>query len=131
MANGRVEIHDLLSNNNMASPNTDATSETTSMDDTIEFKLLMVYSQRRRPPTIPEPDGPRQTLSTQTAENNREVKEENRKKKKKRGAKGLSKMFSCIRPSVKNDEPSEPPSPALEPEFRCGVINTGEFSRFF
>lgn len=154
MANGHVEIHDPFDNNNMASSNTDPTSQTASMDDTVEFKLLMVYAQRRRPSRAAELDSPRQTdpLLTQTAENDKEAKEEDGKKKKKMmrkkksgGGKGMWRMFSCIKPSTKCDEPSEPtlgapkpalgaPEPALgapEPEFRCGVLRTGETLKGF
>lgn len=133
MPNGLVEIHDPF-DNNMASSNTDPTSQTASMDDTVEFKLLMVYAQRRRPSRAAELDGTRQTdqLLTQTAENDKEAKEEDGKKKKKikkkksGGGKGMLRMFSCIKPMTKRDEPSEPAPDAPEPEFRCGVFRTGE-----
>lgn len=137
MANGHVEIHDPFANNNVASSNADPTSQTAGMDDTVEFKLLMVYSQRRR---LPRKEGgelgsPGQgdTPSTQATENDKEVKEEEKKKKKKKrmGTKGMLKMFSCIKPSVKKDEPSEPASPASEAAFRCAVIEPGETFFFF
>lgn len=138
MANGHVEIHDPFDNNNMASSNTDPTSQSASMDDTVEFKLLMVYTQRRRPSRAAELDGPRQTdpLLTQTAENDKEAKEEDGKKKKMRkkksgGGKGMLRMFSCIKPTTKRDEPSEPAPDAQEPEFRCGVFRTGETLKGF
>lgn len=134
MANGHVEIHDPFANNNVASSNADPTSQTTDMDDTVEFKLLMVYSQRRRLPRreggeLGSP-GQTDTPSTQATENDKEVTEEEKKKKKKkkrRGTKGMLKMFSCIKPSVKKDEPSEPDSPASEAVFRCAVVEPGEF----
>lgn len=135
MANGHVEIHDPFANNDVASSNTDPTSQTAMVDDSVEFKLLVVYTQRRRPTRAPVNESPGQTHppSTQTTENGKEVKEEEKKKnkKKRRGAKGVLRMFGCVRPSVKSDEPSEAASAALEPEFRFSAVNTGEtFSRF-
>lgn len=130
MANGHVEIHDPFANNNVASSNTDPTSQTASIDDTVEFRLLMVYAQRRRPTMVPEIDGPGQTdPPLQTTENDKEEKKK-KKKKKRKGAKGMLRMFNCIKPSVKSEELSEPASDAPEPEFRCGAIETGEFSCF-
>lgn len=126
-----MEIHDPIANNDLASSNSDPTSQTASMDDTVEFKLLMVYSQRRRPDRLPELQGPGETdpPSAQTAESDQEVKEgeeKRKKKKKRRGAKGLMKMFSCIKPSMKSYEPSDAASDAPEPEFKCGAILHGE-----
>lgn len=131
MANGHVEIHDPFANNNVASSNADPTSQTAGMDDTVEFKLFMVYSQRRRLPRKKgaELGSPEQTDTplTQVTEDDKEVKEEQKKKKKKRrGTKGMLKMFSCIKPSVKDEEPSEPASPASEAVLRCAVIESGE-----
>lgn len=132
MANGHVEIHDPFANNNVAS-DADPTSQSTDMDDTVEFKLFMVYSQRRRLPRKKEAEldspGQTDTPSTQATENDKEVKEqqeEKKKKKKRRGTKRMLKMFSCIKPSVKDEEPSEPASPASEAVFRCALIETGE-----
>lgn len=121
MANGHVEIHDPFANSN------ELTSPTASMDDSVEFRLLMVYAQRRRPPAAPELDSPGQTdpPSPPTTQNDKGVKEE-KKKKKRRGARRVLRMFSCIKPSVKSDEPSEPAPPPPEPEFKCGVVTAGE-----
>lgn len=135
MANGHVEIPDPFANNNVASSNTDPTSQTAMVDDSAEFKLLMAYTQRRRPARAPALESPGQTdpPSTQATENGKEVKEEEKEKKKKRrrGAKGVLRMCGCVRQSVKSHEPSEPASAAPEPEFRFSAVNTGEaFSRF-
>lgn len=120
MANGHVEIHDPFSNKNVASSDTEPTSQPTSMDNTVEFKLLMAYSQRRRPK--PRFQGPMDPPSPQK---DGEVKTE--RKRKRKGVKGVFRMFNCIKPPIKNDEPSEPASTGSEPEFRCGTLTVGEF----
>lgn len=118
MSNSHVEIHDPFANNNV----TDPTSQTTSVDNTVEFRLLLAYNQRRRPRRAPEVDmrGQINAPAPQTPE---KVK----KRKKKKGVKGVFRMLSCIKPSLENDEPSEPASIRPEPEFRCSSSAAGEF----
>lgn len=124
MANGHVEIHDPFSNNNVASPDTEPTLETTSMDDTVEFKLLMAYSQRRRPKTVPSVRFSGQT-DPPSPQRDAEVKTE--RKRKRKGVKGVFRMFNCIKPPIKKEEPPEPASAGSEPELRCGTLAFGEF----
>lgn len=116
MSNGHVEIHDPFANNNV----TDPTSQTTSMDNTVEFRLLMAYNQKRRPRRAPEVDmrGQINAPAPQTPE---------KVKRKKKGVKGVFRMLSCIKPPLVNDESSEPASIRPEPEFRCGSSTAGEF----
>lgn len=122
MANGHVEIHDPLSNNNnVASSDTQPASQTTSMDDTVEFRLLMVYSQRRRPSAAPNAGFSGQ-MDPPSPQKDGEVKTE--RKRKRKGVKGVFRMFNCIKPPIKTDELSGPASTGSEPEFRCAM---GEF----
>lgn len=128
MANGHVEIHDPFTNNNLASSGTDPTSQTTDMDTTIEFRLLMVYNQRRHPGRVPEVEGQGQAEppSPKTSEIDMEVKlrgkEEKKKKRKRRGMKGVFGMCSCMRPQIKTGL-----SDSEEPNFRSGSFTVGEF----
>ncbi|TNM91553.1 hypothetical protein fugu_019933 [Takifugu bimaculatus] len=119
MANDHVEIHDPFSNNNVASSDTEPTSPTTSMDDTVEFRLLMAYSQRRRPRAAPSVrcSGPMDPPSPQK---DGEVKTE--RKRKRKGMKRVFKMFNCIKPPIKNDEPSELAPTGSECEIRSGAF---------
>lgn len=122
MSSDHVEIHDPFANNNV----TDSTSQTTSMDNTVEFRLLMAYSQRRRPRMASEVDiqGQINAPAPQTPEKDEEVKP---KKRKKKGVKGVFRMFNCLRPPLENNEPSESASIRPEPEFRCANFTAGEF----
>lgn len=126
MANGHVEIHDPLAKNNVASSDADPTSQTTSMDDTVEFRLLMAYSQRRRPRTQPKVNFCGQ-MDPPSPQEDREVKMEVKRNRNRKGVKGVLRLFTCIKPRVKNDEPSEPASVGSAPEFRCGTFSDGEF----
>lgn len=124
MANGHVEIHDPFSNNNVASSDTQPTSQTTSMDDTVEFKLLMAYSQRRRPQAVPNVRFSGQ-MDPPSPQKDGEVKTE--RKRKRKGVKGVFRMLNCVKPKIKNEELSEPASAEPEPESRCGTFTMGEF----
>lgn len=124
MANGHVEIHDPFSNNNVASSDNEPTSQTTSMDDTVEFRLLMAYSQRRRPRTVPNVRFSGQ-MDPPSPQKDGEVKTE--RKRKRKGVKGVFRMFNCIKPPIKKDEPPEPASTGSEPELRVGTFTIGEF----
>lgn len=119
MANDHVEIHDPFSNNNVASSDTEPTSPAASMDDTVEFRLLMAYSQRRRPRAAPSVrfSGPMDPPSPQK---DGEVKTE----RKRKGIKRVLKMFNCIKPMMMKSELAPTGS---EPEFRCGAVPIGKF----
>lgn len=126
MANGHVEIHDPFSNNDVASSDPEPTSQTTSMEDTVEFRLLMAYSQRRRPKPRLVPNvrlqGQMDPPSPQ-----KDGEEKTERKRKRKGVKGVFRMFNCIKPQTKHHEPPEPASTGSEPEFRCGTLTLGEF----
>lgn len=117
MANGHVEIHDPFTNNNVA---TDPNSQTADLDTTVEFRLLMVYNQRRHP--IRVPDGAiHGQMAPPTPETDMEVKP--KPKKKRRGMKSVFGMCSCMRPQMKTVDLSD----REETNFRSGNFPVGEF----
>lgn len=111
MANGHVEIHDPFSNRSDLTAGSDSEPRSTSdMDDTVEFRLLMAYAKRRRPTrgaeSPPEKRGLRSPQTSATTEKEEEEEEGKiQKKKKKKGGIRLSKLLSCIKPRIKEDEP--------------------------
>ncbi|XP_014063311.2 apoptosis facilitator Bcl-2-like protein 14 isoform X1 [Salmo salar] len=91
------------------------------MEDSVEFRLMMAYAQRRRPREVlcPLPQGTdTQSGGTQTLEGHADTfikKEEKKKKKKKKGMRvRLQSLVSCIRPhrdstAVASGPPRTPP----------------------
>ncbi|KAM7367345.1 hypothetical protein PAMP_015254 [Pampus punctatissimus] len=128
MANGHVEIHDPLANNNIAT-DCELSSNTDNMEDTAEYRVMMAFAQRRRPTQDVESSEPGSMnavnggsesngSSPQTVANDekRAPEEEEKKKKKRKGSK-LLRIFGCIKPQTKDEEPqkaSEEPQKASE-----------------
>lgn len=119
MANNRVEIHDPFSNHSdlTSSTNCDtkATSDTDSMTDTMEYRLLMAYAKRRRPkkdiespprdvPVIPNGGTHANGPSSPPAPANvdKEIKE--KRKRHKKGWKRLPSILRCIKPRTEGEE---------------------------
>ncbi|XP_023205643.1 apoptosis facilitator Bcl-2-like protein 14 [Xiphophorus maculatus] len=110
MENGKVE-------NRVAEPIDSTThldcnlnSDKENMEDTVEFRLIMAYAQRRRPAkaNTPKANGSaaEQTL-TQTSgktENEEEEVEEKKKKKKKKIWRHLKVIFRCVQPQTVEPE---------------------------
>lgn len=135
MSNGHVVIHDLLSNQNGLSGSTDplrSTSDTDSMEDTLEFKLLMAYAKRRRPKKE-SPAQDSQTLanggtdangsaSPQVPAKTEKEEENNKKKKTKKRRKGLKllRLLSCVKPHTEDEEPSQNIEKPSAGDFRSG-----------
>nr|XP_020512029.1 apoptosis facilitator Bcl-2-like protein 14 [Labrus bergylta] len=129
MANGHVEIYDPISNQKNLKSSTDcdtkSTSDTDSMEDTTEFRLLMAYAKRRHSNKEGEPKLVGQCgvpgndeKTTKTVED-----EPEKKKKKKKGGKKLKvlrRILSCISPQTKLAEHS-PTAGEPDVNFRCGV----------
>ncbi|XP_037098721.1 apoptosis facilitator Bcl-2-like protein 14 [Syngnathus acus] len=98
MANGRVEIHDPLANlNDLSRPDAD------NLQDTLEFRLLMAYTKRRRrrwekkSQTSVEDGAPDSTRTCLLpAESQEEAPPPKTKKKKK--WKRLPNILMCIKP---------------------------------
>lgn len=139
MANGHVEIHDPLSNNDGPKSSSDSDPKSSSdrdrMDDTVEFRLLMAYAKRRRPasgaasPTGNSPDPKRQAASSpQTPANGTVTVTSGEKKKKKRRSSGvkLSQLLSCFKPRMKDDEQLPPEPVQHDDNNRCGIIVEGQ-----
>ncbi|KAM9824627.1 uncharacterized protein ACB057_000400 [Neosynchiropus ocellatus] len=114
MANGHVEIHDPFSDSSrrLSKTNDETTSEKSAMENTVEFRMLMAYTQRRRPANLNEkgsadfPKSPTGHIDVvdsakQTIE---QVKEKKKKKKKKKMR--LPNIFKCVKPP-KEDHPDE------------------------
>ncbi|XP_078098870.1 uncharacterized protein LOC144512159 isoform X2 [Sander vitreus] len=122
MANGHVEIHDPFSNPNSGLK---STSDTDSMEDTVEFRLLMAYAKRRRPekestthdiPTSLRDGTDANGSSPQTPAM---TKKEEKKKKRKKGWKSI---FSCIKPQTEAEEPSPMNANRPDVDDRCGDV---------
>ncbi|XP_059182376.1 apoptosis facilitator Bcl-2-like protein 14 [Centropristis striata] len=126
MANGHVEIHDPFSNHNgvKKSKNCDpkSTSDSDSMEDTEEYRLLMAYAQRRRP----KKESPTQdstVLVSGGSDANGSASPQTPEKKKKK--KPWKRIFSCIKPkTIDEDEVLSPfRSKHSEVNDRCGGTN--------
>ncbi|XP_031714820.1 uncharacterized protein LOC116389887 isoform X2 [Anarrhichthys ocellatus] len=113
MANGHVEIHNPFSSLD-GTTDLKPTSDSDSMEDTVELRLLMAYDKRRRPRReSPQKESPSQDVlvlssgldanessSPQTLD-----KTEEKKKKKKRSMKRWRRsIFSCIKPQREDKE---------------------------
>lgn len=128
MANGHVEIHDPFTNRSDLTTSSDSEPRSTSdMDDTVEFRLLMAYAKRRRPnrgaespPQIGGLGSPQTSATTEKEEEGKTPK-----KKKKMGIR-LSKLLSCIKPRIKEDEPVRSVANTPRAEERCLSESTGE-----
>lgn len=140
MANGRVEIYDPLSIN--ASPNSTPKTnmESEPVIDSMEFKLLVAYTKRRRPDsTVASPqhsDGTgtpgglsssEGTSSPDTATNGKDSQTRKKGRKKRKGVK-LPKILSCFKPQIKDEEPadSEDNKP-VDIVLRCGHMDPGQY----
>ncbi|TDG96556.1 hypothetical protein EPR50_G00229820 [Perca flavescens] len=124
MANGHVEIHDPFSNHN--SPK--STSDTDSMEDTVEYRLLMAYASRRRMENKVSTQDVPTSLRGGTDENGSspqmpavtEKEGKKRKKKRKKGWKLLPNLFSCIKPQTGAEEPPQETVNQHDVDDRCG-----------
>lgn len=119
MENGHVADHIPITDHTTttSSTNGDAlagtASDTANMEDTVEYRILMAYVQRRRPKLdLGSSQRARDTPSPQTpTETNEDVKgEKNGRKKKKnnRVMKGLRRIFSCGKPQPEVDDVRPP-----------------------
>ena len=150
MENGKVEIHDLFSNQNDLKNGTEgdttSTSDADSMQDTVEFRILMAYAKRRRPTEdteLPKQESPgaligsgeaNGTSSTQTpVEMETESTDKKKKKKKKKTMQIKKKMrgwksLLCIRPRPDDDdELNQRPKEQNYISDRCGGFKDGGY----
>lgn len=140
MSNGFTKTSDPILNHNnlnsMTNCDADSTSDTDNMEDTVEFRLLMAYAQRRRPktdvksstrdsPTAPNGDTAANGSSSPQTPAKTE-KEEKKNKKKKKGLKHLRRLLGCIKPQTVDEEPPESIESQPVVHDRCGDFNDGE-----
>ncbi|XP_044042828.1 apoptosis facilitator Bcl-2-like protein 14 [Siniperca chuatsi] len=154
MANGHGETHGPISNRNDLTSSTDcdpkSTSDTDSMGDTVELRLLMAYAKRRLPEkdnelstqdgkfalnggTDTKEPSPLQTL-VKTEKEEEEKKKKKKKKKKKGWRKRLSSVIRCVRPQTVDEEPPQTIESPPDVDNRCfdyisideGVVETKE-----
>lgn len=130
MANGHVEIHDPFSNRSDLTARSDSEPRCTSdMDGTVELRLLMAYAKRRRPnrgAESPPQKGGVRSPQTSAATEKEEEEEGKIQKKKKKGGIRLSKLLSCIKPQIKEDEPVRRVANTPRTDERCLSAGEGE-----
>lgn len=96
--------HDHISNRSTHDTDSD-------MEDTVEFRILMAYAQRRHPKKATPADktGSNGTAPTQTPDETKH-KEPSKKKKTKQWRRVLS-IFKCVRPQTEEEkEPYQTPA---------------------
>nr|XP_040031425.1 apoptosis facilitator Bcl-2-like protein 14 [Gasterosteus aculeatus aculeatus] len=115
MANGHVQIHDPFAKPSV-SPDPDP--EPGSMEDTVEFRVLMAYAKRRRPQKgSPAQDAAASKAEAPSAPTETEQLTGKKKRKKKRMLLRLTRnIFSCTKPQTEDEEASRGSSP---PDDRC------------
>lgn len=121
MENGKVE-------NRVAEPIDSTThldcnlnSDKENMEDTVEFRLMMAYAQRRRPAkaNTPKANGSaaEQTLTQTSGKTENKEEEVEEKKKKKKIWRHLKVIFKCVQPQTV--EPESPQDDDLnDPMYR-------------
>ncbi|XP_043963733.1 apoptosis facilitator Bcl-2-like protein 14 isoform X1 [Gambusia affinis] len=123
MENGKVENRVSETIDSTAHLDCNLNSDKENMEDTVEFRLMMAYAQRRRPAKVntPKENGSAAEQSlTQTSgktENKEEEVEEKKKKKKKKIWRHLKVIFKCVQPQTV--EPESPQDDDLtDPMYR-------------
>ncbi|XP_077356186.1 uncharacterized protein LOC144003619 [Festucalex cinctus] len=126
MANGRIEIHDPFSNhNNLSEP----TSDADSLQNMLEFRLLMAYTKRRRrrqemkSQSSVDEGGPDSTHTCLLPAESQEETTPTKPKKKKKW-KRLPSFLICIKPQTeKHDKVAEGENTVVEPSGRFGSVS--------
>lgn len=128
MQNGHVENHRTLSK--------PTELDSGSMEDTVEFRLMMAYAQRRHPAKDAQTNGSVEGNITAPSQIKAEKDETQERKKKKKFGKRLWTIFRCIKPQT--DESEAPQHGAMEAtdqdevKDRCLVLEDGEhYFNFF
>ncbi|XP_061923111.1 apoptosis facilitator Bcl-2-like protein 14 [Entelurus aequoreus] len=103
MANGHIEIHDPFADGD----GQEATSDVANLQNAVEFRLMMVYAQRRRgeKPSESSVEDPADATSPKS-----EHEKTPAKKKKKRRWKRLTSILRCIKPET-DRTPGDPHRP--------------------
>lgn len=139
MANDRVEIYDPLTINGSQISTPKTNMEPEPMTDSLEFKLLMAYTKRRRPDsTVASPQHSDSTgtpgglsssegLSSPDTVANRKDSQTRKKNKKKKGVK-LSKIFSCFKPQIKDElQADSEDNKSVDIKFKSCNIDQGQY----
>lgn len=132
MANRHVEIHDPISNDSNFKNSTDcdpkSTSDTSDMEDTVEFRILMAYVQRRRPkkparnsPVVP--DGITDANGTAPSQTPAKTEQKATNKKKKKGWKRVLHILKCVKPQTEEEEPHPTLVKLHDVDDRCGDVD--------
>lgn len=139
MANGRVEIYDPITNNASQNSTPKTNMEPEPMMDSVEFKLLMAYTKRRRPDsTVASPqhsdstgtpggisssEGPSSPDTVGNSQNSQTMKKDKKKRKKVK----LPKILSCFKPQIKEEEQADPEeNKPVDFVFRSGQVDQGQ-----
>ncbi|XP_021177851.2 apoptosis facilitator Bcl-2-like protein 14 [Fundulus heteroclitus] len=127
MENGQVEklVNDTSNGTKHLDSNLNLDSK--SMKDTVEFRLMMAYPQRRRPrtekengPVIKDQSPGLDQEPPQTPEKTEKEEGGKKKRKNKTIRRHLKSILRCVRPQTDDAEPT--PTPAMnriDPGFRC------------
>ncbi|KAF7649026.1 hypothetical protein LDENG_00148290 [Lucifuga dentata] len=106
MANGHIDMP-ICHSHDTSSTGANA-SATENMEDTVEYRILMAYAQKRRPKTDSPGTPAKDTPSPQTpAEAEKGVKEEEKKRRKtkrKGGWRCMGSILKCIKPQTEEED---------------------------
>ncbi|XP_068442951.1 apoptosis facilitator Bcl-2-like protein 14 [Clinocottus analis] len=140
MANGHVQIHDPLSTPN-GGTDPKPPSDPDSMEDSVEFRLLMAFAKRR----LPQREGPAATAGgdaddaesesspLQTPDKTDMEEEEEKKTRRKKKKKRLSlnrlrrNIFSCIKPQTEDGKTPTTVEASPDADDRCGPMSAAFF----
>ncbi|KAK9525890.1 hypothetical protein VZT92_016561 [Zoarces viviparus] len=123
MANGHVKIHDPFSSLD-GTTDLKPASDSDSMEDTVELRLLMAYAKRRGPQRgSPQKESPSQDVLLSGGLNANESSSPQKTEKKKRRRRRMKgwrlNIFSCIKPQREDEEPRQKEADC---GYRCGPV---------
>lgn len=107
-------------------------SDIETMEDTVEYRLMMAYSQRRRPPKVDrtkEKGSVADQTPSPTPEKTEREEGRKRRKKKKNIWRRLKPILRCVKPQTEEPEPTQTPTDENGPMFRCFVQEHTEDER--
>ncbi|MED6268701.1 hypothetical protein CHARACLAT_024997 [Characodon lateralis] len=128
MENGQVENHVPKTISGTKHLDSNLNCDTKHMDDTVEFRLMMAYAQRRRPKkeanthkvnglAVTDSEDAHQTPSETPGKT--EKKEGGKKKRKKTMWRHLKPILRCVKPQIEETEPTMTAENHEDPNDRC------------
>lgn len=130
MENGQVENVTKTIN---GSQNSDSNlqSDTENMEDTVEFRLMMAYAQRRQPQKVDrtKENGSVADQTPSPTQEKTEREEGKKKRRKKTIWRRLKPMLRCVKPQTEEPEPTQTPVDENGPMFRTFVPERNEGER--